>query len=254
MKINKKILGDLANFIQMRYGISVAEYQEKYPELFKSFMRMQYWLDEVVMERYFSDTPAEDGGTDGTYYTGWKQKLKWDTRKTGQQLLDKIKDIQDLSPDVPLKILDVGCGTNEWRKHFDGDFTGIDPYHSNADFNIGITEYAEHRTADHDIILALGSINFGDQKEIELQISNIVNLVKPGGKIFWRCNPGITHDNPHAQWIDFFPWSEEFINDIAERCKCTVNEISWDHPEDDTPLKWGNRLYSEWTRNEWAKP
>lgn len=251
MRINKKITEDLTNFIQTQYGISVADFEHKFPELFKSFLKLQYWLDEVVLERYFSDALAKDGGTDGTYFNGWKQKLKWNTRRTGQQLLDKINDIQDLTPDVPLKILDVGCGENEWKGHLGARVTGIDPYHSKADFRIGIVEYAAiNPTADHDIILALGSINFGDQKVIERQISNIVNLAKPGGKIFWRCNPGITHDNPHAQWIDFFPWSKEYINDVAERVKCTVNEIGWDHPEDDTPPEWGNRLYSEWTRYE----
>jgi len=241
MRINKKIIGDLANFIEMRYKISVTDTQEKYPELFKSFMRMQFWLDEIGLANYFAEN--ENAEEDGTY---WQQQLKWETRKTGQQLLDKIAEIQDNNSDE-LKILDVGCGDNEWKQHLGARLTGIDPFNSNADFNIGISEYAFDRKPEYDIILALGSINFGDQIEIEKQLSQVVNLVKPGGKIFFRFNPGITHGNAGAKWIDFFPYTEEFINDIATKLNCKVNELGWDHPKD-SEVRWGNRYYSEWTK------
>ena len=46
----------------------------------------------------------------------------------------------------------------------------------------------------------------------------------------------------------FFNWSEEYINEIAKKVNCTVNEISWDHDENDKEVRWGNRLYSEWTK------
>ena len=249
MRINKKIIADLATFIDMRYDISIADYQEKYPELYKNFLRMQYWMDELILERYFSNNDNAD--EEGNF---WVDLSKWDTRKTGQQLLDKINENQDMSPDIPLKILDVGCGDNKWKKHFGASLTGIDPYNSNADHKIGINEYYELQKSElgleqFDIILVLGSINFGDKIEIERQISDVTQLLKPGGKIFWRCNPGITHDSPNAKWIDFFEWSEEYIKDIAKRCKCTVEEVCWDHPEDDKEIRWGNRLYSEWTKN-----
>ena len=243
--MNKKVLQDLAKFIQMRYDIDVTKHNEKTPELFKNFMRMQYWLDEIILERYFgpNDNPEEEG-------TYWTQQLKWNTRRTGQKLLEYINTIQDQSPQVPLKILDVGCGENEWKSKLGGRLLGIDPFHHNADIRMGINEFAslkEHQNK-YDIVLALGSINFGDQVEISKQVSNVVNLTKPGGKIFWRCNPGITHDNEHAKWVDFFNWSEEYIMDISEKVNCTVNEISWDHDETDEDVRWGNRYYSEWTK------
>ena len=153
MRINEKILQDLAKFIEMRYGIKVTEHNEKTPELFKSFMRMQYWLDDIVLERYFgpNDNPEEEG-------TYWIQQLKWETRKTGQKLLDKINSIQDQRPQEALKILDVGCGENEWKPKLGGRLLGIDPYHPNADIRMGINEFAslkEHQ-GKYDVILALG--------------------------------------------------------------------------------------------------
>ena len=243
MRVNKKIVADLANFIQMRYNISVTEFQETYPELFKTFMRMQFWLDEVTLSKYFSG-PNPNAEEEGVY---WTQQLKFATRRTGQQLLDKLRELQDNYED-PMKIIDVGCGENEWKTHLGARVTGIDPHHSNADFKIGINEYAQDHADEFDIVLALGSINFGDQAEIERQKSNVVKLCKGGGKIFWRCNPGITHDNPEAQWVDFFPWSEEFMRDIAQKLGCTIDDFGWDHEDDEDP-RWGNRLYAEWTKN-----
>lgn len=245
MRINKKIIQDLAKFIEMRYGVDVTKHNENQPELFKSFMRMQYWLDEVILERYFG--PNDDPEQNGTY---WTQQLKWATRKSGQKLLDYINSIQDENPQDPLKILDVGCGENEWKPKFGGRLIGIDPFHPKADIRMGVNEFAsiQQHQNKYDIVLALGSINFGDKKEIDRQVSNVVNLTKPGGKIFWRCNPGITHDNDHAKWVDFFDWSKEYIMEISAKVNCTVNEVSWDHDENDKEVRWGNRLYSEWTK------
>jgi len=245
MKVNKKITGDLANFIQMRYNVNLAELKDDYPELFNSFLRLQFWMDETLLARYFGNTDeSEEAKAD------WKQHLKFDTRKTGQKLLDKINALQDLSPDVPLKILDVGCGDNNWKQHLGARVTGIDPFNSNADFKIGIQQFAKERPdAEWDVLLILGSINFGDKATIEAQMAMAASIVKPGGKIFLRANPGITHVNEHAQWIDFFEWSEEYIKDIAERLKLTVEELSWDHPEDALDTKNGNRHYAELTKN-----
>ena len=102
MRVNKKITADLANFIKMRYNISVTDYAEKYPEMFKSFMRMQYWLDEATLARYFG--PNDNAEEEGTY---WVQQLKWDTRRTGKELLAK------LTKSNPAKIIDVGCGDTD---------------------------------------------------------------------------------------------------------------------------------------------
>jgi hypothetical protein len=236
MRINKKVADDLANLIQERYDIDVKDYQ--------SFLQLQYDIDEALLARYFGDTKESD---EAKNY--WKQHLKFGTRKTGQQLLDKINALQKQSKD-PLEILDVGCGDNEWKEHFGEQLIGIDPFNKNADVQLGIEQFAKERPfASWDVVLVLGSINFGDQTTIESQLVSAASLVKPGGKLFLRANPGITHVNEHAQWIDFFNWSKEYIIDVSERLNFKVNEIGWDHPTDapDTPN--GNRYYSEWTKH-----
>ena len=120
MRLNKKIIQDLAKFVKMRYDIDLTKHNEKHPELFKTFMRFQYWLDDVILARYFgpNDNPEEEG-------TYWTQQLKWNTRRSGQQLLDYIGTLQDERPQQPLKILDVGCGENEWKSKLGGRLLGI---------------------------------------------------------------------------------------------------------------------------------
>ena len=236
MRINKKVADDLANLIQERYDIDVKDYE--------SFLQLQYDIDEALLARYFGDTKESD---EAKNY--WKQHLKFETRKTGQQLLDKINALQEQSKD-PLEILDVGCGDNGWKEHFGAKLTGIDPFNSNADFKIGIEEFAKKNpNIKWDVVFVLGSINFGDQATIESQLVAAASLVKPSGKLFLRANPGITHVNKHAQWIDFFNWTEEYITDVAKRLGFTVNEIGWDHPQSDLDVPNGNRYYSEWTKH-----
>lgn len=240
IRINTKITADLANFLKMRYGVDISAHEDT-PEMMKAFMRLQYWMDEAILGKYFANN--DNAESDGTY---WSQQLNFETRKTGKELLKKLQTLN------PTKILDVGCGDNEWKTHFGTKLVGIDPYNSNADHRIDIDSYTTG-VGTWDVVMCLGSINFGDKNTIENQVAKAVNLCKPGGKLFFRLNPGITHDNMSAQWVDFYPWSEEKVHDLAARLECTVNEVSWDHPEVADNIRWGNRIYSEWTKPSFKK-
>ncbi len=240
MRINKKITDDLINYIQKQYEFNVKDHSD----MFKSLSELQLCIDEAVLARYFGNTKES---ADAKKY--WKQHLKFETRKTGKQLLDKINALQEQSKD-PLEILDVGCGDNKWKEHFGEQLIGIDPYNKNADVQLGIEQFAKERPfASWDVVLVLGSINFGDKATIEAQLLSAASLIKPGGKLFLRANPGITHINEYAKWVDFFDWTEEYIKDVAERLGFTVNEIGWDHPQSDLDVPNGNRYYSEWTKH-----
>ena len=237
--INSKITQDLANFIKMRYNIDVSAHSETYPEMFKAFLRLQYWMDQATLDKYFGEN--DDAETDGTY---WTQQLEYDTRRTGQELADRLQQMSQGNDQF--KALDVGCGDNHWKKILGGKLTGIDPYNSKSDFKIDIMNYNTN-IGQHDVVLALGSINFGDEKTIQQQMVKVVKMCKAGGTIFWRFNPGITHDNQHARWVDFYPWTEEKIRELAGLLKCDVVDFGWDHIGDDT-VRWGNRFYCEWRK------
>ena len=76
-----------------------------------------------------------------------------------------------------------------------------------------------------DVILALGSINFGGQNKIIAEVSKCVNMLEEGGMMFFRANPGIQHDKPEAKWIEFYAWNVPFIIELAEMFNLKVLDI-----------------------------
>ena len=99
-----------------------------------------------------------------------------------------VEEINKLNPD---RVLDVGCGYHPFKGRIT-NLVGIDPYNNCADYEVDILDY-KVKPESHDVIIALGSINFNSRDEIESRFAHCVSLLKPGGKFFLRANPGITH-------------------------------------------------------------
>jgi hypothetical protein len=236
--MNRKIVGDLGQFIKMRYGVEIGADNIT---LMRKFVELTQEIDKQVLDTYFGWDQKQ--GKDGGY---WTQQLQFEKRQSGRRMVDYINSMSTEST-----ILDVGCGDNEFKQHFGDRLVGIDPFNKRADIVVSIEDFRPKH--QFDIVLALGSINFGDRTVIAQQVAKVVGLCKPGGKIFWRCNPGITHDHDRAKWIDFFEWSEENIQQFATESNCKVNQIGWDHPNTEE-VRWGNRLYSEWTKSVFRSP
>ena len=170
-------------------------------------------LDLEHLEKYFK--------------TIWKSNLDQYTY-SGWALLDRVSKDEH--------ILDVGCGFNEFKKYLP-NLIGIDPYNSNADIMVSIEEY--QTTQEFDVIFCLGSINFGNQNIIESQIKKIVSLLKPGGKIYWRQNPGYhDHESNKCKKIKFYEWTFMDNYSYAYKNNCRVEFIDEDC----------NRLYAEWMK------
>lgn len=136
----------------------------------------------------------------------WKPRTG-DYEHTGWELAEEVNKLN------PEKVLDVGCGYHPFKGRIH-NIIGIDPYNNCADYEVDILDY-KVKAASHDIILALGSINFNSKDEIEARFSHCVNILKPGGKFFLRANPGIQHKT--GPYVDIFPWSFEVVNEFAEK-------------------------------------
>jgi hypothetical protein len=135
----------------------------------------------------------------------WKPRTG-DYEHTGWELAEEINKLN------PERVLDVGCGYHPFKGRIT-NLVGIDPYNNCADYEVDILEYrVKHQ---YDVIMALGSINFNSQDEIEARFSHCVNLLKQGGKFFLRANPGITHKT--GPYVEIFPWTFEVVNDFAEK-------------------------------------
>ena len=200
-KIFARLLGDTQNdltkitqpYIVETFGVEVdrCETIEQYVEA----------IDDACLHKYFSK-----------YWQNDMKKWKY----SGVQLIDEVNSLK------PRAVLDVGCGYNEFKGRID-NLVGIDPYNDKADLQISTLEY---KTAEkYDVILCLGSVNFGDRDKIVAEVGRCVNLLADNGTMFFRVNPGVQHDKPEADWIEFFAWNVPFIIELAEMFNLKVLDI-----------------------------
>ena len=136
----------------------------------------------------------------------WKPRTG-DYEHTGWELAEEINKLN------PEKVLDVGCGYHPFKGRIN-NLIGIDPYNNCADYEVDILDY-KVKPESHDVIIALGSINFNSRDEIEARFTHCVTLLKTGGKFFLRANPGITHKT--GPYVEIFPWTFEVVNEFAEK-------------------------------------
>jgi len=158
-------------------------------------------IDDACLNRYFSK-----------YWQNDMKKWKY----SGVALIDEVNSLK------PRAVLDVGCGYNEFKGKID-NLIGIDPYNKLADFKVGTLAYKTNQKFD--VILCLGSVNFGGRDKIIAEVSRCVNLLEEGGTMFFRVNPGVQHDKPEADWIEFYAWNVPFIIELAEMLNLKVLDI-----------------------------
>ena len=132
----------------------------------------------------------------------WKPRTG-DYDYSGWQLVEEVNKLN------PRSVLDVGCGYHPFKGRIN-NIVGIDPYNDCADYMVDVLEY----TGSHDVIIALGSINFNSRDEIEARFKKCVDLLDKGGKFYLRANPGITHKT--GPYVDIFPWTFEVVKEFAD--------------------------------------
>ena len=158
----------------------------------------------------------------------WKPVPISDRERTGPKLISKIG--------AAGLILDVGCGYNEYKEYFGDRLTGIDPYNSAADIECSIEDYETNKKFDY--IFCLGSINFGSYDVIRKQVLKVGSLCTKDTVIFWRQNPGIQHENFHAEGIEFFKWDIRSNLKLAKEIGFKVTFLGFEK----------DRLYVEWRK------
>ena len=137
---------------------------------------------------------------------------------TGWPLVDTVNKHK------PNAVLDVGCGYNQFKERIP-NLIGIDPYNNQADYMVDILDY-KVEPASYEAIICLGSINFNSQEDIESRIARCVELLAPGGRMYFRANPGIDHQ--HGPWVEIFPWSFEKCYEIAKKFDLEVETFKID--------------------------
>ena len=157
-------------------------------------------LSERYINRFFSEI--------------WKPRTG-DYDYTGWELADEI------NKQNPRSVLDVGCGYHPFKGRIN-NLLGIDPYNNCADYMVDILDYVGR----HDVIIALGSINFNSRDEIESRFKRCVDILDAGGRFYLRANPGVTHKT--GPYVDIFPWTFEVVKEFAEKYNLRLLEFKKD--------------------------
>ncbi len=180
-------------FIKETFGVEVKRFDtlEQYSEA----------IDDACLNRYFSK-----------YWQNDMKKWKY----SGVALINEVNSLK------PRAVLDVGCGYNEFKGKID-NLIGIDPYNDQADFQVSTMEYKTDQRFD--VILCLGSVNFGSRSKIMEEVAKCVKLLADGGTMFFRVNPGVQHDKPEADWIEFYAWNVPFIIELSEMFQLKILDI-----------------------------
>jgi len=203
--MNKKIFAELLAYSQIdldkisqpyvleTFGVEITrcETLEQYAEA----------IDVACLHKYFS-----------RYWQNDMKKWKY----SGLALVDEVNSLK------PRAVLDVGCGYNEFKGKIH-NLIGIDPFNDKADLKVSTMEY--RTTQKFDIMLCLGSVNFGSRDKIISEVARCVDLLEDGGTMFFRVNPGIQHNKPEAKWIEFFAWNVPFIIELSEIFNLKVLDI-----------------------------
>lgn len=147
----------------------------------------------------------------------WKPRTG-DYEHTGWELAEEINKLN------PRSVLDVGCGYHPFKGRIN-NLIGIDPYNNCADYEVDILDY-KVKPGTHDVIIALGSINFDSREDIESRFAHCVDLLQVGGNFYLRANPGITHKT--GPYVDVFPWTFELVNEFAEKYNLKLNTFKKD--------------------------
>lgn len=138
---------------------------------------------------------------------------------SGWSMVDQVNALS------PRFVVDVGCGYNLFKQKIP-NLVGIDLINPAADLVCDLHD-APIRQGSIDVVLALGSINFGDAENIRADLSCIAKwLVPERGRVFMRANPG----EPVGDDIVVFPWSEDNIHDLGRAANLAVaSDIHREH-------------------------
>jgi SAM-dependent methyltransferase len=166
-------------------------------------------LDDRYMNRFFGEIWKPN--TEVYQYTGWGL-------------------VEEINKQDPKAVLDFGCGYNPFKGRVK-NLVGIDPFNNCADYMVDILEFKiEPESFDH--IIVFGSLNFNSRDEIDERFAKLVSVLMPGGKMYFRANPGILW--PNGPYVDIFPWSFEVAYELAQRHNLELDTFKKDS---------NNRLY-----------
>lgn len=112
--------------------------------------------------------------------------------ETGQKLIEEVNSYN------PKIVLDLGCGDNIYKGKIN-NLIGIDILDDSKQDITAPIENLPFKDNYADVILALGSVNFGDDDLIDKQIREMKRVAKPDALIYLKILPEHNVD-PYYFW------------------------------------------------------
>jgi hypothetical protein len=159
--------------------------------------------------------------------------------------INLVEEVNALNPDL---VIDAGCGKNRFKGHIQ-NLIGFDmqqfPF---VDIPLGFDEI-EFRKESADVVLALGSIQFGNREIVERHLAKVVSWVKPGGYIVMRTQSDMRFKIPNFQETHYI-WTEEDVDLFSKQFNLKVTKgINYDEWRD----RKGSYIGERWVW-WWQKP
>jgi len=161
---------------------------------------------------------------------GSRDNFMRNLKYSGYRILDKIGADES--------ILDIGCGKNLF-KSYRSNVLGIDPVYDEADIKIAFQDF--ETTEKFDVILCLGSLHFGELEDIVFLTGKLTSMIKPGGKVFWRCAAS------SEAWFQY-AWTKQVHHDLAEQFGYSIVELEDDYVGDGENKR-SLRIYAQWVKD-----
>ena len=136
----------------------------------------------------------------------------WKPNHYEETLIEQVNELK------PRSVLDVGCGYNPYKGKIQNLY-GIDIANQAADRVCDILDF--HSQDKFDVVLALGSLNFGNDDDILDRLKHIRTLITDRGKFFVRVNPGIPW--PDEPSLKIYPWTKEKILNFGLQSGFTID-------------------------------
>jgi len=133
---------------------------------------------------------------------------------SGMNLID---DVNALDADL---VIDVGCGHNRFKGHIK-NLIGFDPQpFPMADIQSDIASI-NFRPESADVLLVLGSIQFGTRENVKQNLDKVVSWLKPGGFIVMRTL--YQFDTSTIPYADVhYVWTDKDIEEFGSSNKLTM--------------------------------
>lgn len=125
---------------------------------------------------------------------------------SGKNLIDAVNQLD------PTLVIDAGCGINYFKGKIK-NLVGYDPVFSEADIKCTHAS-APFEKECADVILALGSVNWGTHDDIGAMLLKLKTWLKPNGRLIMRGAPGGYENDSNLEWFVWNPRDIKYFADL----------------------------------------